>query len=1092
MARKLAIDEFFAEKKEIIFLSPKESCLKNKKAFLSLVGAEISQQIKVWDFNKMAKVILNDLLITQNLKTVLSKDLDEDSRNIFMYMAIKRNKKKLKLYKNYSNFSKTIYQMVCLEKELTKSNVGFKLLFEKIKFIKNKILQEKIREIAFIVSSFKSIVSEHNNRDYLNNLDLLFEFSIFKQVFNKYIVFIDGFDFFTNQELKIIKSIIKQSQKCYISLCADFESCCKDYDETSVFVPIYKTINKLISIANNCEVKVLKPIFLKMPNNFKNDNLRFLEQNIFSNYSAFKEDNVQNTIKIYAAQDIYDECDFVARTIKKLIMNENFKYKDFIIITRDIKNYEIFIISALLKYKIPFFIDIKKNICLHPIIRLILTAFEVVHSNFSYNSVIEFIKTDFLKLPQESVCLFENYAFTWQISDQEWFEDFKSNPSGMKQLKDSDKEKLKIINNVRRSFIEPLIKFYRAVKNSEDVEIISLGVFNLLSDFNVFEFFKALKSKTFDGLRVFDLVIKALDKIVDLLKNDKISSKDYVELFNLVISCNDENLTFKKADQVMVKTVDKIHLENRFVAFIVGANSAKFPKEPQMTGMFLQKEIEELNKIDIPIKKSMEEILSIERFWSYRALTCAKEKIFISFYERELSSKEVFCSEIVGEVKNIFTDLNIVFSEDEEIEEKVWEENLALELLSKYKNKVLFTKSFKNCLNEKTLLKIKNLEKQNFLKFKENSFKNLFNTPMILSVTQIEQYNLCSFKYLCEYGFFIKPQKQMLLDNLEYGNLAHFIMEKIFKNYSIEELLNEDESLIFNKISLFFNKYVDSRFSLKILKSAQFKFLSNRWKKFLHIIVINVLNEFSQSKFRPIGCELVLSYDSKKKLTKPLKIMLNKKTVVCVEGKIDRLDLMETKEGKYFRVIDYKISKKDLNLSDLTQGLNMQTLIYLAAILQQSSRDDEKFLPAGVSYVNLCVPVIDGRRDFKIKKIFQQGLQKSGLILNDRKIINEIQKDTDNIFTSGKRISGHITVTNEEMDTILKFVENEILNVFKKIELLNFKTNPAVVNSRIACEFCEYFPICFYKKGTNDRKIKKFKYDDVIRILKLKLSNIKS
>ena len=60
---------------------------------------------------------------------------------------------------------------------------------------------------------------------------------------------------------------------------------------------------------------------------------------------------------------------------------------------------------------------------------------------------------------------------------------------------------------------------------------------------------------------------------------------------------------------------------------------------------------------------------------------------------------------------------------------------------------------------------------------------------------------------------------------------------------------------------------------------------------------------------------------------------------VRLSGKIDRVDVATSEKGdKYIRIIDYKSSSKDLLLSDVYYGLQLQLLTYLDVARLRSGR----------------------------------------------------------------------------------------------------------------------------------------------------------
>ena len=53
-------------------------------------------------------------------------------------------------------------------------------------------------------------------------------------------------------------------------------------------------------------------------------------------------------------------------------------------------------------------------------------------------------------------------------------------------------------------------------------------------------------------------------------------------------------------------------------------------------------------------------------------------------------------------------------------------------------------------------------------------------------------------------------------------------------------------------------------------------------------------------------------------------------------GRIDRVDKAKDDHGVYLRIIDYKSSAKELNLSEVYYGITLQMLTYLDLIVHHS------------------------------------------------------------------------------------------------------------------------------------------------------------
>ena len=78
-----------------------------------------------------------------------------------------------------------------------------------------------------------------------------------------------------------------------------------------------------------------------------------------------------------------------------------------------------------------------------------------------------------------------------------------------------------------------------------------------------------------------------------------------------------------------------------------------------------------------------------------------------------------------------------------------------------------------------------------------------------------------------------------------------------------------------------------------------------------------------------------------------------------LSGFVDRVDTLDTPDGGYFRVIDYKTGHKEFDYTDLLCGQGLQMLLYLFAIERsKGSHEAAGRKSAGVLYVPGRVDVV--------------------------------------------------------------------------------------------------------------------------------------
>ena len=303
---------------------------------------------------------------------------------------------------------------------------------------------------------------------------------------------------------------------------------------------------------------------------------------------------------------------------------------------------------------------------------------------------------------------------------------------------------------------------------------------------------------------------------------------------------------------------------------------------------------------------------------------------------------------------------------------------------------------------------------------------------------------------------------------IEYGNIVHFVLEKLFKKYPQEIVISKTNLQISNEINLLVNEFVNNKLGGFENKSQRFIYIIEKIKKSILYIVEHFKKEFKETLFRLSDLELEIS---EKGEIPPFTFQNSDGTTTKIEGKIDRVDIFNSPEGTYVRIIDYKTRSKEFKLSDVLFGLNMQMLIYLMAIQKNGEKKYGKVLPAGVFYFPALKP-IDEAKTLKeareISKKLDQKLKMNGLILDNIKVISAMEKDGEGIFIpakiTGETIKSDSLTDFNKLEIIYKYIEQKIKNMIEELKNGNIFESP-IKNTDAACKWCEFFPICCYEKA---------------------------
>lgn len=122
-----------------------------------------------------------------------------------------------------------------------------------------------------------------------------------------------------------------------------------------------------------------------------------------------------DSISIYKARSISDECDYTALMIRKLLRS-GYRAREIAVICRDAEKYSNELAYAFRKYEIPFFDDERQSISAQPVIAFVRFLLRTVAYSFRSEDILSLAKTGLTALDPKEVNSLENYIYMWGLS----------------------------------------------------------------------------------------------------------------------------------------------------------------------------------------------------------------------------------------------------------------------------------------------------------------------------------------------------------------------------------------------------------------------------------------------------------------------------------------------------------------------------------------------------------------------------------------------------------------------------------------------------------------------------------------------------
>lgn len=1058
----------------IIMLVPEQSSFECEKRIINLFGASSNDKVEVLSFTRLVN------LFEVEFGSICKDAADNGIKLVTMQRAIKSVKPLLSTYSKSCSSVEFANSILALITELKQSNINIDML--NIAADKTKgTCSNKTRDIALIYSAYESMLSD-NFKDPLDGLSLLSSKLEQHKYFKDKIIFIDSFEFFTEQQYEIISKMILQSKEVYITLCTDGAKT----DEFGLFANVNKIKNRLIFISNQNGVDVKNEAVLDTTQRYNNNQLKNIE--LLLRTGEAEQCDGENVV-VCNCRTAYEECDFVARTIKKLVRTKNYRFKDFAVIARDMNNYSSILCDCLDKYQISYFSDKRVELDSLILIRYIINALDSVCNNYRSEYFLSYIKSPLCPLSVEQAGELDNYIYIWNKKGRAVLEPFLENPDGA-DSRTNEKEKLKLINAYREKAVENLIMLEDGLK-ATSTKSRCKAIYEFLNKKELKDklngYCKQLKESNQNLLyditvKSWDVLMNSLDVMLKCVKDDEIALKEWVELYKQLLCSFDIGHVPSRIDEVVIGSADRIRTSSPKITFVIGAVFGEFPRFTASAGLFSSSDRKKLIESGLKISDYSLSSVIDEKFYVYNAVCSPSDKLYITYHNSNLKGNLSNKSQFVTDIEQKIGGVKTVLSSDWQLDK--FESALsALELVLKPEfNK--YSQSLAEYF-EKTDSEYKDISLKNFdSDLDKDTALKLYGKDICMSASKIETFSKCPFSFFCRYGINAKDLKTAELDVRQKGSLIHFVLEKIIKKYQ-SNLINVKSEDLINDINQAVDEYLNINFENALLTES-FVFMINKVKHVARYLLEYIGEELAQSDFKPVGFEQPIGQNSQAQFNIELK-----QGSMQLNGSVDRVDIYEKDGVTYVRVIDYKTGSKTFDLSDVMYGLNMQMLIYLFALTQSPVFDNAK--EAGVLYFPSNRKTVLSDRTKNLKEIVteqKKANKMNGLVLKDKDIAVAMDKrDGEFIPFSSNSRRKNSCATEKDFDNIKNKVKSILYNIGNKIHEGEISVKPLDGTDSPACKYCDYKTVCRREPTEENKKVEKMDLEKILCLIDTEVQN---
>ena len=765
---------------KIYIITPEQFSFTAEQNLMNAVNSKAVINAEVITFERMAYRVINEI------GDCLKQNLSECGKAMLLYKILDDNKSNLKYLNKTEKNLDVITRMI---EELKKHSVQDKQLKNAISQIEDVRLKYKLEDIELLFFAYNDIIKN----SYIDENDLL---SILNEniekteMFNDSIIYIDEFAGFTKQEFLLIEKLLKVAKIVNISICTD-NILSNTNPDTDIFYPNKKAINQIVDIAKKNNIQIEKDVILEEKYRFKNKEL----QKLFFKQGKEKYNEECNNIKLFLANNLYSEVEYIANNIIHLIRDKKYKYKDIAIITKDMDKYSSLIKAIFGKYQIPVFIDQQQDLSQNILVKYITAFLDIFATNWSIDSMFNYIKSGFIDIEIEDIFILENYCKSIGIKGlKKYSEEWK--------IQTNDNYNLERLNQIREQIVNPLLRFKQGLDNNKTVYDITKSLYEFLIENQIDKKINSKISKLHELGEIdlaniystsWNLLIEILDELVLVLKDEKISFKKYSELLKIGLNNSSLGKIPATLDEVTVGDVDRSRSSKKKIVFLIGLNDGVFPNNNKNEGFIDDQERICLKEYEIELAKTLTEQIYDENYNIYKAFTIAEEKLYLSYSSSDSDGKTLRNSILINKIKKAFPKLKEESDINNSIE-YVGIKNTTFDMLLTNLRKYLDGEEIDtiwfelyNIYNKDAIYKerlqsaIKGFYYSNIPeKITEENLEKLYGNTLKTSISKLEEYRRCAFSYYIKYGLKLSDKTEFKLKSLYKGTFMHEVIYILF------------------------------------------------------------------------------------------------------------------------------------------------------------------------------------------------------------------------------------------------------------------------------------------------------------------------
>lgn len=792
------------------------------------------------------------------------------------------------------------------------------------------------------------------------------------------------------------------------------------------------------------------------------------------------EDYVPEDLTVVCAANPYYEAENAAAYIWHLVRDLGFRMRDIQIIANDEGAMHPIIRRVLAEYGLPVFSDSVRQITDTAAVSFIVNLLWFKLYNKAPQFLFAMLKTGLSEFEDEETEDLENYVRNYRIKGSMWDRDFIYGADALGEDKIASLNKMRSVISAAMSELDALGK----EKNLSDF----VGGFKkyLEDEWNLSErVSEAASEADKEGLadeaqkliQSYSKALEIMDQMTEIAGDEDFDFSEFTELYIAGLSDVEVGVIPKSADGLSLGTMIRTRPREVKAVVILGANEGTMPMKPKTEGLFSVDEKDYFKSKGFAMGSLDDIKMDEENAAMYRMMSKAEQKLYISYSLTGTDGKDSSPAPVIDSLKMLFPKINEEGFIKRDIISEGWGQDLfqnpedgirhlSIHMKESPKNEApddltaALLSWYRDNKKEAIEAVMDILRDENEAKaLGRDTAVRLFNVSggtLSLSASAIGNYYDCPFKYYINYGLSPQEERSFETDSRSVGDAYHECL------MAVAQRLTEDRNLMLRV------KGGDGEELAQIVDEELVKlaseyrgglFVSTSGEQYRLERIREICGKAAEAMAGQLSAESVESAKfeegfGRHRSFEPIRMKVGNDEVV-VEGRIDRLDVLNVDGDDRVRVIDYKTGRDSLDLWKVRNGLRMQLMIYLI------SASSGEYEPAGMFYFNIKDPM--EAMNNKSTNVFNKTLEKKagdifklkGSYIKEEGVLSAMPEE---VLSKAEKEN---PISREEYEEIKHDVLNRIEEAASGILSGSIDIQPLREDkNKIVCNNCSYKSIC--------------------------------